>query len=204
MNDYYVVDDIIPPIYQEWLLSLIKDENLMWHRKDSAIMEELEGDPRNGFCNFHYMFEMDKGGNLSPLCNAFTPLSLMAMDRIGCYNLMRMRINCVPNMFANYTQLPHIDSYVKDSWNVVYYLDDSDGDTVIFNERTLTDTEYQSILSKGEFTEMVRIPPKMGRAVLFQGDLFHSSTTPSKKWRPVVNINLSKDTPPTQGAYSNV
>jgi len=56
MNDFYVVDDLIPPIYQEWLIALIKDENLTWHRKDSAIMEELEGDPRNGFCNFHYLF----------------------------------------------------------------------------------------------------------------------------------------------------
>ena len=126
--DYIIVDDLISETYQEWLISLIKDENLMWHRKDSAIMDANSADRRNGFCNFHYMYECDKGGNVSPLCNAFVPMSLNIMDKIGAFNLMRMRINCVPAMYENVTQLPHIDSYVPDSWNVIYYMDDSDGD----------------------------------------------------------------------------
>ena len=32
--DYIIVDDLVSETYQEWLISLIKDENLMWHRKD--------------------------------------------------------------------------------------------------------------------------------------------------------------------------
>ena len=91
--DYIIVDDLVSETYQEWLISLIKDENLMWHRKDSAIMDANSSDPRNGFCNFHYMYECDKGGNVSPLCNAFVPMALNIMDKIGAFNLMRMRIN---------------------------------------------------------------------------------------------------------------
>ena len=91
----------------------------------------------------------------------------------------------------NVTQLPHIDSYVPDSWNVIYYMDDSDGDTVIYNERTLNDYDYNKYLKEDNFTEKVRVTPKKGRAVAFKGDLFHASTTPSKTWRPVVNINIS-------------
>ena len=200
--DYIIVDDLVSETYQEWLISLIKDENLMWHRKDSAIMDANSADPRNGFCNFHYMYECDKGGNVSPLCNAFVPMALNIMDKIGAFNLMRMRINCVPAMFNNVTQLPHIDSYVPDSWNVIYYMDDSDGDTVIYNERTLNDYEYNKYLKEDNFTEKVRVTPKKGRAVAFKGDLFHASTTPSKTWRPVVNINISLN-PITQNPYSN-
>tara|TARA_B100000073_G_scaffold343829_1_gene349436 strand:- start:1677 stop:2003 length:327 start_codon:yes stop_codon:yes gene_type:complete len=108
-------------------------------------------------------------------------------------------------MFNNVTQLPHIDSYVPDSWNVVYYIDESDGDTVIYNERTLNDYDYQKYLDKDSFTECERVSPKKGRAVMFKGDMFHASTTPSTNWRPVVNINISKN--PVQDpyrAYSNV
>ena len=123
-------------------------------------------------------------------------------DKIGAFNLMRMRINCVPAMFNNVTQLPHIDSYVPDSWNVIYYMDDSDGDTVIYNERTLNDYDYNKYLKEDNFTEKVRVTPKKGRAVAFKGDLFHASTTPSKTWRPVVNINISLN-PITQNPYSN-
>ena len=155
--DYIIVDDLVSETYQEWLISLIKDENLMWHRKDSAIMDANSSDPRNGFCNFHYMYECDKGGNVSPLCNAFVPMALNIMDKIGAFNLMRMRINCVPAMFNNVTQLPHIDSYVPDSWNVIYYMDDSDGDTVIYNERTLNDYDYNKYLKEDNFTEKVRV-----------------------------------------------
>ncbi|BCU97221.1 MAG: hypothetical protein CM15mV15_1880 [uncultured marine virus] len=158
--DYIIVDDLVSETYQEWLISLIKDENLMWHRKDSAIMDANSSDPRNGFCNFHYMYECDKGGNVSPLCNAFVPMALNIMDKIGAFNLMRMRINCVPAMFNNVTQLPHIDSYVPDSWNVIYYMDDSDGDTVIYNERTLNDYDYNKYLKEDNFTEKVRVTPK--------------------------------------------
>ena len=204
-DDVVVVDDLVSPTYREWLISFIKDENLMWHRKDGAIMEDRQSDPRNGFCNFHYLFEGDKGGNVSPLCNAFVPLALNAMDIVQCYHLMRMRINCVPNMFQNVVQLPHIDSYVQDSWNVVYYIDDSDGDTIIYNERTLNDYDYHKYLEKDDFTVCRSVTPKKGRAVMFKGDMFHSSTTPSTGWRPVVNINLSKH--PVEDpyrAYSNV
>ena len=56
-SNYVILDDFISLTYQEWLLSLIKDDNLMWHRKDSAIMDANSADPRNGFCNFHYMYE---------------------------------------------------------------------------------------------------------------------------------------------------
>lgn len=205
MSDVIVVDNLINPTYQEWLLTLIKDENLTWNRKDSAIMAGREEDPRNGFCNFHYLYEGDRGGNISPLCNAFVPLALCAMDIVDCYHLMRMRVNCVPNTFQNVVQLPHIDSYVPDSWNVVYYLDDSDGDTVIYNERTLNDVDYQKYLDKDEFTVCESVSPKKGRAVLFRGDMFHAATTPSKGWRPVVNINLSKyPVEDPYRAYSNV
>ncbi len=195
MQDVIVFDDIIPPVYQNWLIDCIKNPDLKWMIKDNAISDLFEDDPRNGYCNFHYLYEVEQG-ELSPLCNAFMPLALQFRDKLKAESLLRMRVNHVPAWCSNIIQLPHVDSYVKNSWNVVYYIDNSNGDTIIYNERTQDPQQYVELAKQDKFTEMTRVSPKKGRAVAFKGDLFHSSTTPVGTWRPVVNINLAEQ-PPT-------
>ncbi len=195
MQDVIVFDDIIPPVYQNWLIDCIKNPDLKWMIKDNAISDLFEDDPRNGYCNFHYLYEVEQG-ELSPLCNAFMPLALQFRDKLKAESLLRMRVNHVPAWCSNIIQLPHVDSYVKNSWNVVYYIDNSNGDTIIYNERTQDPQQYVELAKQDNFTEMTRVSPKKGRAVAFKGDLFHSSTTPVGTWRPVVNINLAEQ-PPT-------
>lgn len=51
------------------------------------------------------------------------------------------------------------------------------------------------MVSKDTWTEKQRVTPKKGRAVAFKGDLFHSSSYPTKEPRLVVNINVSEKTP---------
>lgn len=195
MKDVIVFDDIIPPVYQNWLIDCIKNPDLKWMIKDNAISDLFEDDPRNGYCNFHYLYEVEQG-ELSPLCNAFMPLALQFRDKLKAESLLRMRVNHVPAWCSSIIQLPHVDSYVKNSWNVVYYIDNSNGDTIIYNERTQDPQQYVELAKQDKFTEMTRVSPKKGRAVAFKGDLFHSSTTPVGTWRPVVNINLAEQ-PPT-------
>ena len=201
--DFIIMDNVISEAYQDWLIDCIKNEDLMWHRKDHAITEMLPDDPRNGFCNFHYLYEIDKGGELSQLCNAFMPLALEFRTKLKCECLLRMRVNCVPSYPTQQIQLPHVDSYVKGAWNVIYYIDNSNGDTVIYNERTQDPNRYMEMAAADKFTEMTRITPKKGRAVAFKGDLFHASTLPIKTWRPVLNMNLSEHPPENpQTAYN--
>jgi hypothetical protein len=201
-DDVIVFDDVIPEVYQNWLLDCIKNQDLKWHRKDHAISDLCVDDPRNGFCNFHYLYEIEQR-ELSTLTNAFMPLALQFRDLLKAECLLRMRVNCTPSWYQNQVQLPHIDSYVKNSWNVVYYLDESNGDTVIYNERTQDHREYVNYVKNDVWTVKQTVPPKKGRAVAFKGDLFHSSTLPVGTWRPVVNINVSEKAPsdPTY-AYS--
>lgn len=187
-DDVVVFDDIIPEVYQNWLIDCVKNEELMWHRKDAAISDMFEDDPRNGFCNFHYLFDKDKGGELSPLCNAFMPLALQFRDKLDAQCLFRMRVNCVPAWYENQVQLPHVDSYYKQSWNVIYYIDDSNGDTVVYNERTQDPQEYIRLVNRDSWTVKTTVSPKKGRAVAIKGDLFHASTLPKGVWRPVLNM----------------
>jgi len=194
--DYMVMDDVIPESYQDWLLSCTRNDTLLWNIKHHAISDRFMDDPRNGYCAFHYLYEMDERGELSPLCNAFMPLALTFRDKLKCECLMRMRVNNTPIYPNQQVQLPHVDCYVQNSWVVIYYIDDTDGDTIIYNERTQDPKGYVDLVIRDQWSEMTRVSPKKGRAVAFKGDLFHSSTLPTKSQRTVLNINLAEQ-PPT-------
>ena len=77
--------------------------------------------------------------------------------------------------------LPHIDIIGKAEFIVaLYYVCDSDGDTVIYNERK----ESKS------YTIKQKVTPKQGRMVLFDGSLYHTAEQPLNNVRCVVNYNL--------------
>jgi hypothetical protein len=71
---------------------------------------------------------------------------------------------------------------IPENMTAVYYINDSTGDTVIFNE---------SYGHKGELTEKIRVSPKQGRLVLFNGHLLHAGNYPTTNTpRLIANINF--------------
>ena len=107
-------------------------------------------------------------------------------------NLFRAKLNLTHNNTPiPLPAPPHRDivgldiSELKKTWSIIYYMSESDGDTIIYNE-----TEEYKDLSK--YTIKKRISPKKGRIIFMRGDLFHSSSPPSSKYskRIVINYNL--------------
>lgn len=83
----------------------------------------------------------------------------------------------------------HVDlpSYLKHV-ACVYYCNDSDGDTIIYEE-TINDTPGGS---KGvKLTEHKRVTPKRGRAVFFDGSRYHCSSQPTMNYRTIINFDLT-------------
>ena len=68
----------------------------------------------------------------------------------------------------------HIDT-PDDHYVCLYYINDSEGDTVIFDD-------------DGE--ELQRITPKKGRIVFFEGSMYHCSSRPETKTRAILNFNF--------------
>ena len=65
----------------------------------------------------------------------------------------------------------------------LYYVCDSDGDTVIYNEREELPNE--------KYTVKESVTPKQGRMVIFDGRLYHAAKQPiNSNTRCVVNYNL--------------
>jgi hypothetical protein len=76
---------------------------------------------------------------------------------------------------------PHIDHTVPYARTLLYYVNDSDGDTVLF-DKTYTGSD------PGELTVLHRFTPKAGDAILFDSFRYHASSAPTINKRSVINI----------------
>jgi len=72
----------------------------------------------------------------------------------------------------------------------LYYVNDSDGDTFIFDKSR--DVEINSIddFRNKEFNVLKRVSPKKGRAIIFDGFRYHSSSCSSKNLRCILNFDF--------------
>ena len=76
--------------------------------------------------------------------------------------------------------LPHIDIMDKNHIVGLYYVVDSDGDTIIYNERKESKT----------YTIRQKVTPKQGRIVIFDGGLYHTAEQPLNNTRCIINYNI--------------
>ena len=70
---------------------------------------------------------------------------------------------------------PHTDQNFP-HWVCLYYINDSDGDTIFFGE---------------DKKEIKRVSPKKGRIAFFDGSIYHAGTPSETKSRAVVNFNFT-------------
>jgi hypothetical protein len=119
------------------------------------------------------------------------PLIHMLGDRLNkrINKVHRIKINHQspqPNCTENNYNIPHTDDPNPKNFTAVYYVNDSDGDTFIFNELynpnwTTTPTE--------KLTLAKRVTPKAGTAVVFPSAQLHAGSNPIQtpsRW--VINI----------------
>ena len=83
-------------------------------------------------------------------------------------------------------ETPHVDSTDKHNLVVLYYVMDSDGDTVIYENKW----NGEKIESFDNLVEKTRVSPKQGRVVMFDGFYFHTVVRPKNSIRCVINFNV--------------
>jgi hypothetical protein len=112
-----------------------------------------------------------------------------------------LRIRCILNTAAdkNYEFGSHIDLY-QPHRAALLYLNNSDGDTVIYNERfspSLSTSGGRIEIDSHTIPDLTvreNITPRANRMVIFDGHLYHSGKTPTKVPRRVaININYTTE-----------
>lgn len=130
---------------------------------------------------YHMLYSKDNNGNniLSSYYNFFYLPVLTILDsfNLNIDKLYRLRLGLTTTIGKDVINKPHID-YQFPHKTILFYLNDSDGDTVFYKN------DCKTVIK--------RVTPKENTAVLFNGLINHSSSKPNKNQRRIVlNINLT-------------
>ena len=207
LNQIYILDNFLPKVYQDSLEEKYTGGN-NWYlsgtdtpttfglvpRDQNPII-----DPNSKIWNTVYesyqFTESVYNRNNDPQFNyeSIEPIYLLHyIDRFfqNSFKIIpyRIKVNLqTPSTNKNPTlhNSPHVDfNLSSDLYTLIYYVNDSDGDTIIFNER------YKGSRIK-EFTIDKKIKPKKGTVVMFPYDVLHCGSTPIKSnARIVINYNF--------------
>ena len=203
MDDLIILEDFIPKQLQDMLDNLLHSSGYKWVYSDntsgnekifdkyvkekSGVYNKVKDHGQFSSLTFHHLAsenEMDV-----KFLETFTSLIWFMFDRVPDATISqyeRVKSNLIlqkSDDWANKIAEPHVDAQEKNRKSLLYYVNDSDGDTIIYNER------YDDAINGVPLTERKRVSPRKGDAILFDSDIIHSHEYPiiSKK-RTIINF----------------
>jgi len=193
MKDVIVIDQAVPTSIQDMLENIALGDKINWFRQPMATYGS-ESSPKIfpvtpdslDVQQFMHLICDDKQP-VSQLFPAILPVITAIPYTIKQFIRIKMNL-CVyahtdnPNAHG----MPHVDftNVTKKAElliSAVYYINDSTGDTLIFDQR---------FGQSAPLTVKTRVTPKKGRLVVFDGGLLHAGNTP-KTNVPRLNINFN-------------
>ena len=190
-----VIDDFIDKDYQEKIkIELLggfdsnkkhHDSDFPWfYIEDVTAAGDDDSQHRPGLGHQYVEFDDQSPGYVvSEYHELFKPLLQKVGLKVGIRNVQVLQGRSFlqfPIKERGEPDLPHIDINNKIHIVGLYYVVDSDGDTVIYNERKESET----------YTVKQRVTPKQGRIVIFDGGLYHTAEQPLNNTRCIVNYNI--------------
>jgi hypothetical protein len=178
------IDDVIPKLYQDQIEAEATSDKMAWFfSAESARRVQVENS-YGGFSHVAYRFNNEAAAASSPLTALLLPLLFSFCDKAGVpfKTLLRIRLGLfTQNAAGGPYHNPHVDFYLP-HYNALYYVNDSDGDTFIFNE-TYDEVSLERSVEytrERKFTIARRISPRRGRMIGFDGRHYHASMHPTQ------------------------
>ena len=189
-----VIDNIIDLEYQDGIRGiLLGDDNFKGRPFPWFYTEDVTGagdkdSQHRAALGHEYVYLEDNGDVkvISHFHNMFLPMLKDTIRYIGLKQeettILQGRsfLQLPRNIQREDVDTPHIDIDEIKHLVALYYVCDSDGDTIIYNERVKSEN----------YTIKQRVTPKQGRMVIFDGGLYHTAEQPLHSTRCVVNYNL--------------
>ncbi len=187
-----IYDDLLPKKLIDEILFITTSSSFPWYKASNsfyAVSEKTaEKYKNNSFVvNTPQLAHQFFSENGNPSNSIWQDIPVVLVENFfKFYNLksveiLRAKANLMlkTNIDTKYHNPPHIDT-AQSHDVLLYYVNDSDGDTIIF------DSYLGNKIVK-------KISPKKGRFLYFSGEQYHASSPPVEHdSRIVVNINLSK------------
>lgn len=158
----------------EELIDVFYRQDFMWNYNRSTIDDNdfvPNSDTVDSPFMCHPIYNL-KGGYLSKYSES---IMKVLESQFYDFTLVRCQANLIVNQRTdpNKYLIPHIDSVHPGIKTLLYYVNDSDGDTFVFNEKY--DPENPVI---DTVTIANRYSPKKGTAILFDSNLYHAGSNP--------------------------
>ena len=190
-GEIIVIDDFISLEYQEKIkLELLGLDNAFPWNYSEDVTGAGDYDSQHRPALGHQYVGIDDDNDTSEIMSVYHHLFVPMLSK-ACQHLKMPQTEVLQgrsflqfplvNIDTSVVDTPHID--LDEGWEhivVLYYVIDSDGDTIIYNERT----------ESPSYTEKQRVSPKQGRVVIFEGGQYHTAAQPTKGTRCIVNYNL--------------
>ena len=190
-GEIIVIDDFISLEYQEKIkLELLGLDNAFPWNYSEDVTGAGDYDSQHRPALGHQYVGIDDDNDTSEIMSVYHHLFVPMLSK-ACQHLKMPQTEVLQgrsflqfplvNIDTSVVDTPHID--LDEGWEhivVLYYVIDSDGDTIIYNERT----------ESPSYTEKQRVSPKQGRVVIFEGGQYHTAEQPTKGTRCIVNYNL--------------
>ena len=191
-NKILVFDDIIDLKYQDKIKKVLlsnweyKGYEFPWYfTEDVTNPLNPNTQKRSAFYHGYVINDDEAVGTIDSVFHyLFTHLIENVCNKIGKQNVNviqgRSFLQLPISFKGEREDSPHIDT-VSDHFVMLYYVCDSDGDTIIYNEQEKSNS----------YTVQKRITPKQGRVVIFDGMYWHTAEQPKKDVRCILNFNIS-------------
>jgi hypothetical protein len=204
-DEILLITDVVPNSFQDDIIDRVQGVNhfpwFLLHRIGhpdhfNAGVSSNYVDPNItddvGF--FHMAFD---GDFVSPHFDFFKTILLFFSEKtnIQIGNLLRIRLRYTHKGYdhteGKYAP-PHVDFNTGQPYStLVYYIDDSDGDTIIFDKIFNPTEEIYNPVFADPLPELVRITPKKGSAIFFNGHRYHAGNYPiTYSSRIVINFDF--------------
>ena len=190
-----IYDDALPIELFDEIKKIVFSYDFPWFWCRTAYTGQIE------LTNFGYSFAhlaMIQGQNNSSICNllvyAIKELAKKSNQEIA--ELWRIRIGLISAMQDVVIHPAHVDFEAPHRTGLIY-LNDSDGDTTIYDQKFDPNSElndYEQYMSfKDKLTIKESITPKANRFAWFDGLHYHNSSTPkTTERRIVINFNYKE------------
>tara|TARA_B100000287_G_scaffold207855_2_gene196141 strand:+ start:3123 stop:3665 length:543 start_codon:yes stop_codon:yes gene_type:complete len=162
-----VFEDVISPAYQERINNIMHDVSFKWgllddvtYGTDDALRSKfphVKGTP--GFAHLFY----DKASGIQSEHLDFILPLLLSFTGTNNFDLIRIKGGLLLPTSTGHN-MPHVDFDEPGLTTALYYVNDSDGNTVFFDDT---------------YNMVEEIKPQRGKVVIFDGLTYHASTCPT-------------------------
>jgi len=182
MNNFAIFENIISKTHQDYIENLFFSSHFPWYYNHDPTFSGQKSDRGSTFSS-----SLLNENYKSEFVDILLPIAFSCIDKVDIKGSNIFNIRSFLHIknevdLANRKDSLHVDNDF-DHLVILYYVNDSDGNTEITNK-----IFGESIIN--EETIIKSIQPQKGKCVVFDGKYYHRSTHPQYSDRCIVNFNL--------------